>query len=299
MDFSRFKKKNSQRAITAVAVLIAAVISWRLWVHYENDPWTRDGRVNANVILVAPDVTGQVVKMNVQDNQQVRAGDTLFEIDATRFELALSRALAYQKVATVSLNQAIREAKRNEELKSLISTEEYEQGKARVDQAQANLAQATVNAKTAKLDVKRSKVVAGVNGAVTNLDLQNGTYVTKGSPVMALVDQDSFYVEGYFEETKLPNIHVGNKAIITLMGDGNTLEGYVDSISGGIDDRERTTGSKLLKKVNPAFNWVRLVQRVPVRIALKEIPENVHLVAGLTATIEVLEEQFESDKAGK
>ncbi len=283
-----FRKKSAQRAITATAALIAALIGWQLWCHYENDPWTRDGRVNANVILVAPDVTGQVVKTHVQDNQSVRAGDTLFEIDPARFELALRRAIASEQAARISLNQAIREARRRDKLKGVIAKEEREQGNTRVEQAHANLAQAIVNRETARLNLDRTKVVASINGQVTNLDLQNGTYVISGKPVMALVDQDSFYVEGYFEETKLPAIQIGNRARITLMGQGKTLEGHVDSISGGIDDRERTTGSKLLKKVNPAFNWVRLVQRIPVRIALEKIPEDVRLVAGLTATIEIL-----------
>ena len=282
-----FRKKSAQRAITVTAVLIAALIGWQLWCHYENDPWTRDGRVNANVILVAPDVTGQVVKMHVHDNQRVRAGDTLFEIDPARFELALRRAIASEQAARASLNQAIREARRKNKLKILITKEQREQGNTRVEEAHAALAQAIVKRETAKLNLDRTKVVAGVNGQVTNLDLQNGTYVMAGKPIMALVDQDSFYIEGYFEETKLPAIRVGNPASITLMGQGKTLEGRVDSISSGIDDRERTTGSKLLKKVNPAFNWVRLVQRIPVRIALEKVPEDVRLVAGLTATIEI------------
>ncbi len=283
-----FRKKSAQRAITATAVLIAALIGWQLWYHYENDPWTRDGRVNANIILVAPDVTGQVVRMHVQDNQSVHAGDTLFEIDPARFELALRRAIASEQAARIALNQAIRQARRRNKLKGVIAKEEREQGNTRVEEAHANLAQAIVNRETAKLNLDRTKVVASINGQVTNLDLQNGTYVIAGKPVMALVDQDSFYVEGYFEETKLPAIQIGNRARITLMGQGKTMEGHVDSISGGIDDRERTTGSKLLKKVNPAFNWVRLVQRIPVRIALEKIPEDVRLVAGLTATIEIL-----------
>lgn len=286
-----FRKKSAQRAITATTVLIAALIGWQLWCHYENDPWTRDGRVNANVILVAPDVTGQVVKMHVQDNQNVRAGDTLFEIDPARFELALRQATASEQAARIALDQATREARRRNKLKNAIAREEREQGNTRVKEAHANLAQAVVNRETARLNLDRTKVVAGINGKVTNLDLQNGTYVIAGKPVMALVDQDSFYVEGYFEETKLPAIQIGNRARITLMGQGKTLEGHVDSISGGIDDRERTTGSKLLKKVNPAFNWVRLVQRIPVRIALEKIPEDVRLVAGLTATIEIQAEK--------
>ncbi|MEA5097925.1 MAG: biotin/lipoyl-binding protein, partial [Burkholderiaceae bacterium] len=190
-------RSMSRYAITIGAVLIAIVIGWRLWHYYENDPWTRDGRVKANVIQIASDVTGQVMQINVRDNQQVKAGDVLFQIDRARFELALRQAQAAEQTARAALTQAIREAKRNRELKELVSAEVREQGESRVDQLKAALEQAIVNRDKAKLDLDRSKVVAGVNGTVTNLDLQAGSYVTASKPVMALVDRDSYYVEGY------------------------------------------------------------------------------------------------------
>ncbi len=273
--------------ITVVAVLVAVVIGWKLWGHYENDPWTRDGRIKANVIQVAPDVTGQVLKIHVHDNQQVKAGDVLFQIDRERFELALRQAVAAEKTARVSLAQAVREAKRNRELAELVSTELREQSDARVEQLKAALEQAIVNRDKAKLDLTRTKVVAGVNGMVTNLDLQAGSYVTASKPVMALVDRDSYYVEGYFEETKLPGIQVGDPVTIKLMSQSDIIEGRVDSISRGIADRERSTSSNLLQNINPAFNWVRLVQRIPVRVAIERIPDNVRLIAGQTVTVEV------------
>lgn len=277
----------SRYAITVAAVLIALIIGWQLWVHYENDPWTRDGRIKANVIQVAPDVTGQVVKIHVHDNQQVKAGDLLFQIDRERFELALRQAVAAEKTARVSLAQAVREAKRNRALAELVSAELREQSEARVEQLQAALEQAIVHRDKAKLDLMRTKVVAGVNGTVTNLDLQAGSYVTASKPVMALVDRDSYYVEGYFEETKLPGIQIGDPVIVKLMSQSDTITGRVDSISRGIADRERTTSSNLLQNINPAFNWVRLVQRIPVRVALEQIPDKVRLIAGQTVTVEV------------
>ncbi len=236
---------------------------------------------------VAPDVTGQVVKINVKDNQQVNIGDVLFEIDPARFELALRQAKAAEEAAKVTLAQAIRESNRNRELKDLVATEVTEQGQSRVEEARAALLQAVVNRDKAQLDLDRTRVLAAVDGTVTNLDLRTGSYVTASKPVMALVDRNSYYAEGYFEETKLPNIAEGNRATVKLMSSDNVLEGHVHSVSRGIADRERTTGSNLLQNINPAFNWVRLVQRIPVRVEFDNLPKDTKLVAGQTVTIEV------------
>ena len=273
--------------ITILVVLAAFFIGWRLWIHYENDPWTRDGRIKADVVQVAPDVTGQVVKINVKDNQQVNVGDVLFEIDPARFDLALRQAKAAEEAAKVTLAQAIRESNRNRELKDLVAAEVTEQGQSRVEEARAALLQAVVNRDKAQLDLDRTKVLAAVDGTVTNLDLRTGSYVTASKPVMALVDRHSYYAEGYFEETKLPNIEEGNRATIKLMSSDTVLEGHVHSVSRGIADRERTTGSNLLQNINPAFNWVRLVQRIPVRVEFDKLPEGTKRVAGQTVTIEV------------
>lgn len=291
--FSKISLSTVRRYLVTLAVVLAALfIGWRLWIHYENDPWTRDGRIKADVVQVAPDVSGQVTKINVIDNQTVNVGDVLFEIDTARFELALRQAKAAEESARATLAQAIREAKRNRELKDLVATEVTEQGQSRVEEAQAALLEAIVNRDKAQLDLDRTKVVAAVDGIVTNLNLRVGSYVTVSTPVMALVDRNSYYAEGYFEETKLPNIAEGNRATVRLMSDDEVLEGHVHSISRGIEDRERTTGGKLMQNINPAFNWVRLVQRIPVRVELDKIPDNIKLVSGQTVTIEV----FPSEK---
>jgi multidrug resistance efflux pump len=156
-----------------------------------------------------------------------------------------------------------------------------------VDQTRAALAQAIVNRDTAKLNLARTRVYSAINGYVTNLDLQIGAYVTAARPVMALVDRDSFYVEGYFEETKLPGIHIGDPVSVSLMGEQQSLAGHVESFAEGIADRDRSTGSNLLPNVNPTFNWVRLAQRIPVRVAIDRVPASVRLVAGQTATVAV------------
>ncbi|MBO4789796.1 MAG: HlyD family secretion protein [Oxalobacter sp.] len=274
--------------ITIAIVLLAVFVGWRLWIHYENDPWTRDGRIKADVIQIAPDVSGLVTKVNVKDNQIVNAGDVLFEIDRSRFDLALRQAKAAEASAKVTLEQAIRESKRNEALSDLVATEVTEQGRAKVDTARAALLQATVARDKAQLDLDRTRVVASVDGIVTNLDLREGSYVNASKAVMALVDRNSYYVEGYFEETKLPSIKAGNKAKIKLMADDRVLEGHVNSISRGIEDRERTTGGRLMQNINPAFNWVRLVQRIPVRVDFDNLPADVKLISGQTVTVEVL-----------
>jgi multidrug resistance efflux pump len=274
--------------ITVLAAAGAIYAGWQLWRHYEIEPWTRDGRVKAYVVQVAPDVTGQVTKVYVHDNQQVKAGDILFEVDRARFELALRQAQAAEAAAQVAVRQAEREARRNVQLGDLVAQEAREQGQSRVEQARAALAQAVVNRDTARLDLERTRVVSVVSGSVTNLDLRAGAYVSASHPVMALVDRASFYVEGYFEETKLAAIHLGDPVTVSLMGAKQQLTGHVDSFAEGISDRDRTTGTNMLPNINPTFNWVRLAQRIPVRIALDPVPANVRLVAGQTATVQVL-----------
>ncbi|MGI4849849.1 MAG: efflux RND transporter periplasmic adaptor subunit [Janthinobacterium lividum] len=274
-------------AVTLTVVALAILVGHRLWTHYEVEPWTRDGRVKANVVQVAPDVTGQVVKMYVRDNQQVKAGQPLFDIDSARFELALRTAEAAERAPRAALAQAQKEAERNIQLKDLVAQEVREQGNARVDQARAALEGVKVAGDLARLNLARTHVVSAVNGTITNLDLQLGTYVSAGRPVMAMIDNDSFYVEGYFEETKLPRIQIGDPVTIALMGQQQMLAGHVDSFSGGIADRDRSTSANLLPNVNPTFNWVRLAQRIPVRVAIDSVPAPVRLIAGQTVTVEV------------
>jgi multidrug resistance efflux pump len=274
--------------ITLLASAGALYFGWQLWRHYEIEPWTRDGRVKAYVVQVAPDVTGLVTRVDVHDNQMVKAGDPLFEIDKARFVLALRQGEAQVKAAQAALSQALRENQRNGQLDELVSQETREQGQTKLDQAHAALAQAEVNRDTAKLNLERTRVSAPVDGFVTNLDLRVGAYASASRPVMAVVDRHSFYVEGYFEETKLQGIHVGDPVRVSLMGAGQSIGGHVESFAEGIADRDRSTGQNLLPNVNPTFNWVRLAQRIPVRVALDAVPAELRLVAGQTATVQVL-----------
>ena len=288
-----------------VTVLMVAAAGWagcRLWDHYELAPWTRNGRVRANVVQVAPDVSGMVANVAVHDNQSVAAGASLFSVDKARFELALEQAqaaVATQSITIsnqrITLAQAQRESKRNSDLGDLISLEAREQSRLKVDQAkgalqsaEAALRHAQVALNTSKLNLERTEVRAPTAGLVTNLELRKGAYASAGHPVMALVDAGSIYVEGYFEENKLARIHQGDRVRVTPMG-AAALEGTVESIAAGIADRDRSTSANLLPSVNPTFNWVRLAQRVPVRVKLDQMPSGTRLVAGQTVTVEILE----------
>ena len=283
----RWPMRLARPLLTLLVVLAAVAAASRLWDHYELAPWTRDGRVRANVVQIAPDVSGLVTAVPVQDNQRVAAGTLLFEIDRARYELALRQAQVALTAAKVTLAQAQRENARNTDLGNLISQELREQAGTRVEAAQAGVAQGDVALAAARLNLDRAQVRAPVDGLVTNLDMRSGSYAQAGRAALALVDARSFYVEGYFEETKLARIHVGDRVRVTPMG-GAQLEGSVESIAAGIADRDRSTGSNLLPSVNPTFNWVRLAQRIPVRVKLDALQPGTRLVAGATVTVQVL-----------
>ncbi len=281
-------------AITLIAVGAALWAGLRLWDRYELQPWTRDGRVRANVVQIAPDVSGLVTAVPVMDNQTVAAGALLFEVDHARFELALRQARAQLAAQQVVLAQAQRESARNRELGSLVSQEAREQTRSRAEQARAAVAQAEVAVDAAQLNLQRAEVRAPSAGTITNFDLRQGAYASAGHPVLALVDGQSLYVEGYFEETKLPRIHIGDAVEIRPMGASHPLTGRVESFSAGIADRDRSTSANLLPSVNPSFNWVRLAQRIPVRVRLDPLPPGTRLVAGETVTVAVQETQARS-----
>jgi multidrug resistance efflux pump len=283
----RWPLRLARPLVTVVVVAAAAWAGLRLWDHYELEPWTRDGRVRANVVQIAPDVSGLVTAVPVQDNQPVAAGALLFEVDRARYALARRQAEAALVAAKVALAQAQRENARNIDLGNLISQELREQTSTRVEAARANVAQAMVALDAAQLNLERAEVRAPTAGLVTNLDMRTGSYAQAGRAALALIDARSFYVEGYFEETKLPRIHVGDRVRVTPMG-GARLEGSVESIAAGIADRDRSTGSNLLPSVNPTFNWVRLAQRIPVRVKLDPLAVGTRLVAGETVTVQVV-----------
>jgi multidrug resistance efflux pump len=293
---------NSLRrfALTGLMVGIALWASYRLWDYYFDEPWTRDGHVRADVVPVAPDVSGFVTEVLVGDNQQVRRGDVLFRIDRARYDIALKQAEALLLGKRAMLDEANADLQRYGALTPgvVVSKQRMDQVVATQGSAQAGYDQAVADLGLAKLNLERSDVRASVNGIVTNMELRPGTYLTPGKGVMALLDSDTLRVEGYFEETKLPRIHLGDAVNVRLLGSDHMLRGRVESVAAGIEDRDRSAGTTLLANVNPTFNWVRLAQRVPVRIALDRT-ERSELVAGATATVEVLEPTPRSNALGR
>ena len=276
-------------AVTLIFVAAAVYVGRHLWGHYMDEPWTRDARLRADVVGIAPDVSGLVSEVLVKDNQTVKKGDILFRVDRDRFAIALEQADAALASSKAALDQAQRESARQARLGDAASLQQKEQALTTVQQDEAAVRQATANRELAQLNLDRSEVRATVNGTISNLSLRPGDYVAAGTAKVALIDTDSLRVEGYFEETKLPRIHIGDEVHIHLMGQAEKLTGHVESIAYGIEDRERTSGS-LLANITPTFSWVRLAQRVPVRIALDKVPEGTKLIAGLTATVEVQEQ---------
>ncbi|AMZ72242.1 MULTISPECIES: efflux RND transporter periplasmic adaptor subunit [Pseudomonas] len=279
-------------AVTLCMVAVAIFAGFHLWQYYMLTPWTRDARIRADVVVIAPDVSGWVRELKAVDNQQVKAGDVLLNIDRERFEAALEKARAVVQTRQQQLGLREHEASRRAALgPQAISAELRENAQINAGIARGELREAQAEAKVAELNLARSQVLAPRNGHITNLRLAEGNYVNAGQPVMALIDDSTFYVQAYFEETKLPRIRVGDPVKIWLMSAGHALEGHVESISRGITDRNTNPDAQLLAEVEPTFNWVRLAQRIPVRIKLDKVPEGVNLSAGMTASVQVREDR--------
>ena len=272
---------------TAVLFVIALAVGRNLWVHYMDEPWTRDGRVRADIVNVAADVSGAVVSLPVADNQLVKKGDVLMRIDPAHYAVAVEQAEAAVAARRAEWQMRQQDAARRADMDSLVvSKESRENASQSAASAQALYRQAVAALDAAKLNLARTTVVAPVDGYVTNLNVHRGDYATAGTPKLAIVDSHSFWVYGYFEETKLPRVRVGDAAEMKLMS-GGTLKGHVESIARGIYDRDNPQSRELVADVNPTFNWVRLAQRVPVRIRIDEVPADVLLAAGTTCTVVV------------
>ncbi|AFT86591.1 efflux RND transporter periplasmic adaptor subunit [Paraburkholderia phenoliruptrix] len=274
---------------TAVIFIVAIVLGRMLWVHYMDEPWTRDARVRAEIVNVAPDVSGAVVDLPVKDNQLVKKGDLLMQIDPSHYEIAVEQAQAAVAARKAELQMKRDDARRRADMDSLVVSKESQENAAHTaSAAEAAYQQALAALDAAKLNLARTRVVSPVDGYVTNLNVFRGDYATAGAAKLAIVDSHSFWVYGYFEETKLPHVRIGDKAEVRLMS-GGTLQGHVESISRGIYDRDNPQSRELLADVNPTFNWVRLAQRVPVRVKIDSVPDGVMLAAGITCTVVVKE----------
>jgi multidrug resistance efflux pump len=361
--------------LTGVVVLIAAaLILYKYW-DYAVNPWTRDGQVRAHVVQMTPRVSGPIVRLPIVDNQLVKPGDLLFEIDPRTFEANLERAradlantrdqieaLAKQveaaqaqvKAAGANIKMAeaavrgyagrveesLKEHKRQQELDQQGATSKRAVEEAKADyisylnqkanaeaqllQMQANLGEAEANlakaradlgapgdqnaklrqakaeVREAELNLEFTQVRASVDGYVTNLKLRPGSQAVENQPALALVDVNSFWVVGYFRENDIKDIRSGNRAIVTLMTyPDKPQEGRVDSLGWGIAQEDGSTSFDLLPSISPTFEWIRLAQRVPVRIHLDRVPEEVKLRVGTTASVLVMTGTSDGKSEGK
>jgi multidrug resistance efflux pump len=269
----------------SVIALLAAVL---IWEYYVTTPWTRDGRVRVQVASIAPQVSGQITQVNVADNQFVHKGDILYVIDPFDFENALDQSRAQLAAKTADLQVKKHQAERRQALSELsTSVEEKQLTAGAATQAEGAFQAAQAQVQQAEINLGRTEVRSPVNGYVTNLLMRVGDYAHAGVTDLSVIDADSYWIDGYFEETKMPYICVGDTAEARLLGYDDPILGRVESITRGISVSNASSSTQGLPNVDPVYTWVRLAQRVPVRIKIMHVPEGVPLVSGLTATISI------------
>jgi multidrug resistance efflux pump len=226
--------------VTLVTAATAAAVGWAMWDAYMGAPWTRDGTVRAYVVTMAPQVAGQIVKLPIVDNQFVHKGDLLLEIDPTDYRIAVELAQAAAERAQTAAYNAEREAQRRQELTRLAVTKEEKQTyESDAVAAAAAYQVALANLNQARVNLQRTEIRSPANGYVTNLLAQLGDYANVGENLISLVDADSYWVDGYFEETNLSGIHKGDPATVKLMGYPQLVQGHVHSIARAISSPTR------------------------------------------------------------
>jgi multidrug resistance efflux pump len=273
---------------TLATIAVAVPFGWAMWDAYMGAPWTRDGTVRAYVVTMAPEVAGRIVHLPVADNQFVHKGDLLMIIDPTNYRIAVSLAEATVQQAQVNAQNIEREAQRRQKLSDLAETvEDRETYESNALAAQAAVQQAQAHLDQARVDLERTEIRSPVNGYVTNLLAQLGDYAAAGTNEISVVDADSFWVDGYFEENNLGQIHEGDPASVKPMGYDQIIRGHVGSIARGINVSNAQPNGQGLATVNPIFTWVLLAQRIPVRIHIDQVPESIVLAAGMTTTVQI------------
>ena len=285
--------KLKQVGLTSIFVLIAVgVVLYKYW-DYVTNPWTRDGQVRAQVILINPRVSGPIVDLPIVDNQSVRAGDLLFQIDPRTFEAAVKQAEADLQAAQVQEDEAKDKADRAVRIRKrdrgAMSEQEVIKKQNTLRAAQATVLSRQATLEDARLDLEFTQVRAPVDGYVTNLNLRLGSQAVANQPSLALVDVNSFWVHGFFKENYIADMRPGDRAIVTLMSYPDMpLNGRVDSLGWGIAQADGSTGYNLLPTISPTFEWIRLAQRIPVRVHLTNVPEEIKLRVGTTASVLVM-----------
>ncbi|EPL9569712.1 efflux RND transporter periplasmic adaptor subunit [Providencia rettgeri] len=273
--------------VLSLFIIISSI--YLLWNHYALSPWTRDGRIRAEINQVTAEVSGKIDNLLIIDNQEVKKGDLLLIIDPTDYEIKVRQSELELNELVIQHNFAKNQLARRTKLNQVaISKEELEDAQSRLASLTQKIELAKVKINKAKLDLSRTKISSPVNGFITNLNLRAGNYINAGSPLFAIVDKDSYYVIAYLEETKMTNVVIGDNAKIQLYGNNNELSGKVQSIGRAIDDNNSSTGNQLLENVQPNYPWVRLAQRVPVKISLQN-SQNISLIPGTTCTVFVEE----------
>lgn len=273
---------------TLLVCALALVSLWWLWNYYMQGPWTRDGKVRAELVSITPEVSGKIIKIAVKDNQLVKTGELVFTLDPEPYRIALDNASAALAKAKSDLDKAEHEATRRRGLSNnVISAEAGDEARLNAQAMKAAYQVAQANLEQAQWSLAKTQVHAASDGYITNLQTRVGNYASAGVPLVALVDIHSFYVQGYFEETKLRRIAPGKPAEVVLYSGDQTLRGEVESIGRAIHDQSVDGGSSLLLDVKPNVPWVRLAQRVPVRIRLLDVPPELALIAGTTCTITI------------
>lgn len=278
----------AKRLATLLLALVAVLFSILAWDHYLSAPWTRDGRVRVQVASVAPEVSSRIKDLRVADNQFVRKGDVLYVIDPFDFDLALRTSKATLQQTAADLQVKERQSERQRKLSNLATTPEQQQISAgNAIQAEAAFEAAQYQVAQAEINLKRTEVRSPVNGYVTNLLLRAGDYARQGVTNLSIIDTDSFWIDGYFEETKMARVCMGARVEAKLMGYSAPIIGHVNTITRGLSVSNASAGAQGLPNVDPIYTWVRLAQRVPVRISIDEVPSGVPLVSGMTATVTI------------
>lgn len=285
-------RKISRATITAVLVLLALIAIFRIWVYYTESPWTRDARFSADVVAIAPDVSGIIRQVAVHDNQQVEKNQVLFTIDQPRYEQTLAQAQAEVAYYQAVVDEKQREARRRNQLGvAAMPREQIELANNQLQISRNQLAKAQAACNLAKIDLQRTVVRAPAAGWVTNLNIYDGEFITRGSSAVTLIKQGSFYLQAYLEETKLYHVHVGDHAEIVPLGSNQVLYGTVASIAAGVTNASSNSrDDKGMATVDSNLEWVRLAQRIPVRIHLDQQPKPGNLYpAGTTATVVIID----------
>jgi multidrug resistance efflux pump len=290
----KWQPPASFNVIATLIVFAASLfLAYQAWDYYEETPWTRDGRVRVYTVQIAPEVSGTVVALNVPDDQFVHKGDLLFRIDPRTYQNLVTEAAGQLAQAQAKASYLDADAQRATRLTNLSISDRAKEERLGIARSEdATVAQLTGTLDQARLNLERTEIRSPTDGWITNLQLQAGSFATTGQPAMTLVDAHSFWVEGYFEETQLARIGIGDRVSAVLLGyPGRTVTGHVSGIGSGITVSDAAAGVQGLPAVNPVFTWVRLAQRVPVRTEIDDLPPDVLLSAGMTATVSVIEQK--------